>query len=264
MFLRRWFWSAAMAAALPAMLLAQQPPTGFHTVYCVKVKPGMDAQFHAVMTGDLQKLGAYDVHSGRLSAWIALETVTPAGTEARCDYAFVEFYPGLPPAPMSDAESAADLRNAGVDKNDQQFTSELESTGTLVSTSIVRAVLQVGAAKQGDYIVVNDMKVPNRAAWIANEKSLWQPIFEDGVKDGAVDGWSLAEQFMPRGARDSFITYTVDIYPNWQSLFTFFGPNFPDRWKKIHPDVPIDKGMMDTTDTIEHTVLYKVDTAIQN
>ena len=46
---------------------------------------------------------------------------------------------------------------------------------------------------------------------------------------------------MPRGAQDPYLTYTVDIYPNWQSLMTFFGPTFQDRWKKVHPDVPIRK-----------------------
>jgi hypothetical protein len=265
MLFRHFVWSAAIAAALSATVFAQQAPAGFHTVYCVKVKPGMDAEFNATRTGDLLKLEQYDVNSGMVSAWYALATMTPGGTEARCDYAFVEFYPGLPPAPLSDAEQTADLHKAGIDKTAQQFMSELEASGTLVSNSIVRTALQVGAAKEGDYIVVNDMKVSGSIdAWVDNETKLWKPIFEDGLKNGSVDGWSVNVQFMPRGAKDQQLTYTVDIYPNWQSLFAFFGPSFPERWKKVNPDMPIAQGMAqeEKVDTIEHTVIYKVVTAI--
>ncbi|HEY1807633.1 MAG TPA: hypothetical protein VGG42_03675 [Acidobacteriaceae bacterium] len=265
MLIRYFAWSAAMAAALAATVFAQPAPTGFHTVYCVKVKPGMDAEFNATTTGDVLKLAQHDVNSGVLSAWYVLATMTPAGTEARCDYAFVEFYPGMPPAPMTGDEQTANLHKAGIDKTEQQFMSELEASGTLVSTSIVRTALQVGTAKEGDYIVVNDMKVSGSLdAWVDNETKLWKPIFEDGLKEGSVDGWSVNVQFMPRGAKDEHIAYTVDIYPNWQSVFNFFGPNFEERWKKANPDIPIAEGMAqeEKVDTIEHTVLYKVVNAV--
>jgi len=263
MSIRGFIWSAAIAATLSVPLFAQPSPAGFHTVYCVKVNPGKDVDFHATITGDLLKLSQYDVKSGMLSGWVALQAIVPEGAKVRCDYAFVDFYPGLPPAPQSDAEQTADLQKAGVGKTTDEFMGELMASGTLVSTSIVRTVLAVGGAKEGDYIVVNDMSVPNRGAWIANEKKLWQPIFEDAVKSGAMDGWTVEEQFMPRGAKDRDTTYTVDIYPNWKSLFTFYGPDFPNRWKKIHPDVPIADGMAQKVDTIEHTVLYKVVAAVQ-
>jgi len=136
MLIRHFVWSAAaIAAALSAIAFAQPAPTGYHTVYCVKVKPGLDTEFDATRTGDLLKLEQYEVNSGRVSAYYVLATMTPAGSDARCDYAFVEFYPGLPPAPQSDAEQEADLHKAGVDKTEQQFGSELEASGTLVCVS---------------------------------------------------------------------------------------------------------------------------------
>jgi hypothetical protein len=107
---------------------------------------------------------------------------------------------------------------------------------------------------------LNDMKVTDTGAWIANERKLWQPIFEDGVKDGSMDGWGVDVSFMPRGVKDSYTTYTVDIYPSWQAVYTFFGPSFPDRWKKINPGVPMDQGMDQEhkVDTIERTILSRV------
>ena len=48
-------------------------------------------------------------------------------------------------------------------------------------------------------------------------------------------------------------------------LQLFFGPSFPDRWKKIHPDVPITDGMAQEHkfDIIEHTTLLKVVASIE-
>lgn len=234
-------------------------------VSCVKVKTGKSADFHTLLNGDLHKLEQARVDSGAISGWIALHTVVPAGREATCNYAFVSFYPGLPSAPMSDEEMTAALQKAGIGSSREQFLQQEDAAGYLVYNSIDRTALYVGGAKKGDFIVVNDMKVTDNDAWIDNEKKLWQPIFEDGVKDGSVDGWSVIVGFMPRGAEDRATAYTVDIYPSWDAVYKFFGPGFDDRWKKIHPDVPVDQGFAQEhkLDTITHTTLYKVVDAIQ-
>ncbi len=261
----RFIWGAAAAAALSTTLIAQQAPPSFHQVYCVKVKSDQSAAFAALTNGDLRKLAQYDMDAGRMSGWMVLASVVPQGADARCDDVVVYFFPpGLPPAPMSDADWTGELQKA-IGKTPQEFNQELEASGTLIDNAIVRTATQVGAAKQDDYIVVNQMSVPNTGAWIDHEKKMWQPVFEDGVKDGAVDGWAVAVQFMPRGAKDRDVTYTVDIYPNWQSVYTFLGPNFAERWKKIHPDVPTDQVMGEEQkfDTIDHTELYKVVTLVQ-
>lgn len=262
---RHLLWGAALAAALPVTLVAQQAPTGFHSVSCVKVRSGKTADFHKLINGDFRKYEQSRVDSGAISAFIELRTVVPAGRQAQCDYVFVSFYPGLPSAPMGDEEMTAALQKAGISTTLEEMRQQEDAVGYLVFNSIDRAALQVGGAKKDDFIVVNDMKVADEGAWVANEKKLWQPIFEDGVKDGSMDGWSVVVQFMPRGAEDRGITYTVDIYPSWDAQFKFFGPGFPDRWKKIHPDVPINQGMDQEhkLDTIEHTTLYRVVEMIQ-
>ena len=265
--------TAALCLVLAGLCLAgsrsataQEPSgsPGFHSVACVKVRRGKRADFKTLVNGNFLKYEQSRVDSGALSAWIVLRTVIPAGHDATCDYAFVSFYSGLPNAPLGDKEMNAALQKAGISTSLEQMQQQEEAVGYLVYNSISRTALHVGGAKKGDYIVVNEMSVPDVGAWIANEKKLWQPIFEDGVKDGSMDGWSVVEQFMPRGAKDRGTTYTVDIYPSWNALFTFFGPNFTDRWKKIHPDVPFNQGMdqENKVATIEHTVLYSVVNAI--
>lgn len=265
MAIRHLFWGAALAAALPVTLAAQQASPGFHQVSCVKVKPGKGADFRTLLNGDLHKLEQSRVDSGAYSGWIALHTVIPAGREATCNYVLVSFYSGLPRAPLSDEEMTAELQKAGISSTLEQLDQQEDAVGYLVYNSIDRTVLHVGGAKKGDFIVVNNMKVTDNDAWIDNEKKLWQPIFEDGLKDGSVDGWSVIVQFMPRGSEDRSITSTVDIYPSWDAVYKFFGPGFEARWKKIHPDVPVDQGFAQEhkLDTITHTTLYKVVDAIQ-
>ncbi|MGA2569147.1 MAG: hypothetical protein ABSF23_01385 [Terracidiphilus sp.] len=264
---RRFIWGAALSAALSVTLVAQQAPPAaqqtqndFYSVACVKVTLGKSADFGALVSGDMRKLAQAEVDSGRLSRWSASHTIVSAGSEAECDYRFISFYPGIPAEPISDEELAAALQKAGIGATPQQWRDRLNSVGSLVYSSIYQYQASVGGPKEGDYVVINEMSVPNTDDWIASEKKLWQPIFEDAVKDGAVDGWSVGVQLMPRGAKDPHRFYTADIYPNWASLFTLFGPGFLDRWKKVHPDVSIEDGMAQgqKVETIEHTTLYKI------
>lgn len=257
---------AALSFSGSSTARAQEQPgsAGFHSVACVKVRRGKTADFKTLVSGAFNKYEQSRVDSGAISAWVVLHRVVPAGHDATCDYAFVTFYSGLPNAPMSEEDMAAAFKKAGISGSLEEMRQQRDAAGYLVSNSIDRTALHVGGAKKGDYIIVNEMTVPDVGAWIANEKKLWQPIFEDGVKDGSMDGWSVVEQFLPRGAKDSGNTYTVDIYPSWDAMFKFFGPAFPDRWKKIHPDVPINQGMDQEhkVATIDHTVLYHVVEAI--
>lgn len=261
---RHLLWGAALAAVLSVTLVAQAAPPAFNRVYCVKVNPGKAADFSKTINGDLRKFAQSLADAGTISHWAALTAVAPAGSQAECDYRVVFFYPGLPIAPLGGDELTAALQKAGVDMNAEQFEERLNDIGTLVFMSINEQAVQVGADKEGDYVVINEMSVSDTEAWIAGEKKYWQPLFEDGVKDGGVDGWAVGVEFMPRGARDRHRFYTADIYPNWDAVFNFFGPTFPDRWKKVHPDVPMQEGMSQygKLRTIEHTSLYKVVAAV--
>ena len=260
MSIRHLIWGAALAVALPVTLVAQQAPPHFYTVACVKLKPEKAAAFKTLVS-DLHKYEQSRVDSGAASAVIETRAISPAGASAECDYEFITFYSGVPTAPMGEDAMSAALQKAGISSSLEELRQREDAVGYLASYSIVRQALRVGnGVKKGDFIVVNDMKVPDTDAWIANERKLWQPIFEDGVKDGDIDGWGVDVTFMPRGDQDPYTTYTVDIYPSWQALYTFFGPSFPERWKKIHPDVPMAQGMDQEhkVDTIEHTALSEI------
>ena len=260
------FAGLGVAGSNSASAQEQSGSTGFHSISCIKVRHGKSADFKTLVDGTFLKFGQSRVDSGAISAWIVLRTVIPAGHDATCDYVFVSFYSGLPSAPLGDEEMTAALKKAGISTSLEDMRQQQDAAGYLVYNSLERTALQVGQAKKGDYIIVNVMSVPDVGAWIANEKKMWQPIFEDGVKDGSVDGWSVVEQFLPRGTKDQGNTYTVDIYPNWDAMFKFFGAGFSDRWKKVNPGVPIEQGMDQEhkVDTIDHTVLYHVVQIVQS
>ena len=189
--LRHFFWGAALAATLSATLVAQQAPVGYHGISCVRVKPGQSAAFHALLNGDYHKVEQARVDSGAVSAFIALRTVIPAGTDAGCDYVLVSFYPGFPPAPLSDDEMTAVLQKAGVASTLQQWRDRLRDVAELVSNNITQYQALVGGSKKGDYLVFNSMKAASVGECVAAQKRLWQPFAEEGVKEGAQDGWAV-------------------------------------------------------------------------
>jgi len=262
--IRRMIWGAALAAALSATLVAQQAPVGYHSISCVKVKPGKSAAFHALHDGDYRKVMQARLDSGAISGWVALRTIVPAGTEAACDYVSVTFYPGLPPAPLSDEEMTAVLQKAGVTSKLQEWRDRLNDSSDLVSNNITQYQALVGGAKKGDYLIFNSMKAADVNECVALQKRLWQPFAEQGVKDGAQDGWAVNIQVMPRGDKDPSLVSSVDIFPTWDSMFTYFGPDFTARWKKVHPEMSPNEAFseIDKACTIDHTVLYKVEDQI--
>jgi hypothetical protein len=262
--IRHMAWGVALAATLSVTLVAQQAPVGYHGISCVRVKPGQSAAFHALLDGDYHKVEQARVDSGAVSAFLALRTVIPAGTDAACDYVLVSFYPGLPSAPLGDDEMTAVLQKAGVASTVQQWHERLSVVGELVSNNITQYQVLVGGSKKGDYLVFNSMKASSVGQCVALQKQLWQPLAEQGVKDGAQDGWAVNIQVMPRGDKDPSRVSTVDIYPTWDSMFTYFGADFATRWKKVHSELTPDEAFseIDKACTIDHTVLYKVEDQI--
>lgn len=262
--IRHMFLGAALAAALSATLVAQQAPAGYHSVSCVKVKPGESVAFHALLAGDYRKVEQARIDSGAISAWIALRTVIPAGTEAGCDYVLVAFYPGLPTAPLTDEELTAVLQKAGVTASPQEWRDRLAAVGQLVSNNITQYQVLVGASKKGDYLVFNSMSASNAEACVDVQKKLWQPVAASAIQDGAQDAWAVNIQTFPWGSKDPSLVSSVDIFPSWDAMFNYYGPSIFTRWNKVHPDMKFDDGITQLSKacTIEHTVLYKVEDQI--
>ena len=194
----RLFISAALVAAFSVSLSAQQAPNGYHTVACIKVKPGKEAEYRKWAAENGRKLQQANADSGRITTWFLLRSVMPQGSSAACDYLSVSIFPGAPPAPMGLDSMGAALKKAGLATSAQEYVDRRTSLTELVSNNMFQNQITVGSAQKGDYFIVNYMRVPNMTNWLAYEKKVWQPMAESMAKDGVQRGWSVNVQVAVR------------------------------------------------------------------
>lgn len=253
--------AAALAASFALPVAAQQQPVGFHTIACVKVRPGQASNFREFLQGDVQKYAQARISSGAIAAFMVLRAIMPAGSDGQCDYAIVTFYNGAPPAPMGHEEFLAALQKAGLDP--QQYIRKRSETSELVSSHLTQYQVLVGSAKKGDYLVFNSMHAKDIGAWVDWEKKNWQPFAEAAVKQGLLSAWAINVQIFPTGESDHDLVSSVDVYPTWDAVFNQTQA-YRDAWTKTHPGVDPAAFFNDAGKlrTIEHTALYQVDDMI--
>jgi len=230
----------ALVATLSVPLLAQQAPTGYHNVACLKVKSESNTEFRKWVAEDVHKLAQSRVDGGTYSQWFVLRAVLPSGHSAECDYLIVSMYPGIPPAPLGLEELGGALKKAGITATAQQYVDRRTALTTLISNSMFQNQASVGSFKKDDYFVVNYMKVANDnfEDYVAWEKKVWKPLAEAMAKDGIRTGWSLNTRVLPSGSDQPFQAVTVDVFPNWESIYKD-DTQFVDRWHKVHPDMEL-------------------------
>ena len=229
---------AVIAAASALTLCAQQSPSGFHRVACVKIKAGMAHEFTQWAAGDMHKYAQSRANSGAVSSWFLLSSVIPQGESAQCDYIMVSIYSGVPTPPMERDDLVSALKQAGISATAQEFVDKRNSMMTLISNDMFRTIATVGSPKKGDYFIVNYMKVSNMEDYIAYEKKVWVPFAEELAKDGSRTGWSLNQRVFPSGANTPFQAVTVDIVPSWKEIFQPSG-DFASSFRKSHPDMEL-------------------------
>jgi hypothetical protein len=257
------FLSALLAATLPLTLPAQQAPNGYHTVNCLKLKPGKTfADYRAWVAEGPHKLQQANADSGRISAWYMLSYYMPAGISAACDFVQVSIYPGSPPAPRGIEEMGAILKKAGITMGTKEFLDRRSSMVELVSAELWQNWNAVGTLQKGDYVVLNHMKVPNEGDWMAYEKKMWQPFAEAMVKDGVMHGWFLNTPVYPGGSDLKYQAATVDVYPSWDAVFKDNG--FAERFKRVNPDADLNQTLasFEKVRTIGSTELLSVDDVV--
>ena len=241
--MRQLYCLALSAAAFAMVSFGQQaPPTGFHAVACLKVKPGKDAEFKRWALESNHKVQQANLESSRISQWMLASAVMPQGTSAVCDYVSISVFPGLPPAPQSTEELGVALKKASLTMSAQEYIDKRSSLVELVTYEMWQTRLLVGAMHKGDYLFVNRMKVQKVDDWISNEKKVWQPMAEQWIKDGSLAGWILVLPVLPGGTGLKYQAMTVDVFPNWQAAMKY-PDNVPETFKKAHPGKDFDHAL---------------------
>lgn len=236
--------SAAASAALLAGALAatchpalaqlqQQQPYYTQVLNCVKAKPGKLGEYRQFLSGVVAKAMQARVNDGKLVSWSVLRNIMPAGTEAHCDVRIVSYFEGAPPPPASREDMAQALQAAGIHMTADEFYAKRESLTTLVSSELWRVRERVGMPAKGNYVYLNYMKVREPAEYAEFEHSVWRPMAEQWVKDGAMSSWIFGTKILPGGTETEYSAYSADVFPTWKAAFTL-RPTQP-VFEKSHP-----------------------------
>lgn len=257
--IHRWLICAASVAAFSIPMAAQQTPSGFHRVACLKVKLQDTDAFLKFASDEVDKMAQYWVKSGKSSGWLLLRSVVPMGQSAQCDYLAITVYSGLPMDFFSPDQVAEGLKQAGSKMSVQEFLNRRNSVATLVSNDLFQTRARVGTIKKGDYLEVLYQKVPNQRTWLANDVKVWQPVAEAMLKDGTRSGWFAVFRVLPAGSSMKYNAINVDVFPSLEAVFKD-DPQFVDRWKRVHPDMDLATTMqgLDKFRTTENEELYTV------
>jgi hypothetical protein len=240
---RRFTFPAALCASLLMQpTFAQNQPT-FRRSICTKVQPGKSQELEDLLSKAAFKVSQYNISQGKLARYAVMRNVYPAGSSAECDYISSFFYSGPPPDTTQEATSAS-WAAAKVGMTYEGFLAKLNSIGHTVRVELYASVARAGAAKVGDYVSLNQMKVPDADAWGKLETEIWKPIQEARIKDGQMDAWGTYYLIMPSGSGLPYQASTVDIYPSWEAIWN--QKPLEGYVKQTHPDLSYEKFGEDT------------------
>ena len=226
---------ATVAVVMVAQLHGQQPAASdyYQVLHYIKVPAAGRTEFNQLIKEVSIKTAETRVKSGEIISWTLLQAVMPAGAEARADYLMSTIYQGIPPAPRDRSENEALLVKAGLTMSYDDFLAKRDKISSLVATELWRPGSRVGAPQKGHYLFINHMKVKNAEAYTTFEQTVWRPLAEHLVKEGAMSGWIFASKVLPSGSETPYSFYTADMFPTWAAVFKQWFSE--EVFAKVHP-----------------------------
>lgn len=216
-------------------------PPIYQTTTLIKVAPAKRADFTQFMNDTARKVAETRLASGQIISWTLLRSVMPAGEEARADYMISTLSEGIPPEPLERAGSEALLKKAGVKMSLAEFITKRESLGSQVAAEMWRISARVSAPQKGHYLFLNYMKVTNATEYGKFTTTVWRPLMEHWVKEGAMSGWIYATKVLPSGSDTAYAAYTADMFPSWTAAFAARPTSV--AFQKAHPGKPYEETM---------------------
>ena len=232
---------AALAVAMVSPLEAQQPaaPDYYQVLHYIKVPAPNRTEFNQLIKEVSIKTAETRVNSGEIISWTLLQSVMPAGSEARSDYLMSTMYAKLPPAPLDHSGNSALFKKAAIAMSYDEYLAKRDKVSSLVAMEMWKPMRYVGAPQKGHYLFINQMKVKNERDYVAFEETVWRPIAEHLVKEGKLSGWLFATKVLPEGAETLYSAYTADMFPTWEAVFSDRAVN--EAFAKVHPGKNIDE-----------------------
>lgn len=238
--------------------IAQDDPL-FYRTNCIKLLPGKTTEDYRQYIATTKRLWQSAADDGEIASWGVLRAVIPAGEAARCDFVSVTTFPAAPPPPLTADAVNARMKKIGMNGTAAQLYAKRDSITKLISGEMWRSTIRVGEVQKGDYMYVNYMKVRNMTDFLELEKTMWKPLAEHWVKNGAMRGWRQSVAFLPGGTEVPYRAMTADVFPSWEAVFKPLQTN--DTFKTVHAGKNLDEffGKLNKSRDLAKRELYVVE-----
>lgn len=234
--------SLGLGSSLQAQPAAAAPVTT-QKIFLLKVAHGKNQEWIQLMRDVSMKAAQVRADAGEIISWTILRSVYPAGEEARADFMISEISAGNPHT--GGMKRADTYKAAGITLTPAEFDAKRDALATLVASELWRPRIYHGSAHKGDYLMVNYMKVSDEKKYAELEKTIWSPLAQEWIKQGAMTGWLYATKMLPAGSETVYSTRTVDMYPSLEAAFA--DRKVAETFAKVHPGEKFDEVMGNIT-----------------
>jgi hypothetical protein len=215
--------SALAVLGMFASPLAAQPPASapdyYQSLSYVKTAPGKNSEYVQLLRDTVMKSAQIRADAGEIVSWTLLRAVYPDGEEARANYLISVISERTPQRTRARDELAADFKKAGVTMKADDYIAKRDNLRTLIATEMWRPRVRVAAPAKGHFLFLNMRKVHDAAAYIEFENTMWRPMAEEWVRQGAMSGWIFATKVLPAGTETVYTAYSADMFPSWAAAF---------------------------------------------
>ena len=144
----------------------------------------------------------------------------------------------------------------------EDVLAQLSGAGYLVRSNLWRGVSESGVGREGAYVVIDLMKVKDRAGWEEMEDKVFKPAHALRIQDGDTLAWGAASLAMPRGTGLEYDAVTFTVFPDMKS--TGKPARYRERLAKAHPGKSFDNlsTQVQATREIVESGMYRVMVAV--
>lgn len=215
---------ALIACGVMAVQMNAQPaapaaaaPVYTQTINYVKITTGKGGEWRQFTRDTSMKMAQIRADEGEIISWTLLRSVYPSGQEARADYMISTISEG---GPRSNRGTMDEMyKKAGIAMTPSEANAKRSTLATLVASEMWRPRIRVGAPAKGHYLFLNWMKVHDADKYTALETTVWSPMAQEWVKQGAMSGWIYATKMLPSGTDTKYTAYTADMFPTMEAAF---------------------------------------------
>ena len=229
----------------------EQKPVYFSVSY-IKVQPGKEAQYRALLKKYGKKINEYFYKSGTIMGWYMHEVLMPSGAATEYDYAAVNVsthFKELVDDSISIRDVFKKVFSGMTDKMFDSIASQYQHARTVVKREIYKSVTGLNpGAPPTKYVSLDFMKtLPGKDGdYEKMEKETWMPVHKERVNMGVIKDWELYQKILPYNTKDEFNYVTGQFFDD---LSAVEDAKYMESFNKAWPGQDVNKFMQNTEST---------------